>query len=75
MTRELSIITTRETITLKLEQPEGYRDSQWSAIDPNKYDVDFIGGEYDEWKELDAHGWGDTIEEAIEDFIEQRESK
>lgn len=52
--------------------PTPHRGWDFSAIDSNTYDVDFIGGETDAWKG-GPQGLGATEEEAVNNLIEQLE--
>lgn len=76
--RWLTLLANREEIQLSTScdcPPIPDRSMDWSAIDSNTYDCDFIGGEDDEWKESGGHGHGATEQEAIDDLFDQLEER
>jgi hypothetical protein len=54
--------------------PTPHRGWDFSAIDSNSYDVDFIGGEDGAWKG-GPQGIGATEEEAIDNLLTELEEK
>ena len=75
MERELSLISTHETITLDTElvyPPIPNRSHDWSAIDANTFDADWNSEEHRYFTRC-PQGAGRTEAEAIEDLIDQLE--
>jgi hypothetical protein len=54
--------------------PTPHRGWDFSAIDSNTYDVDFIGGETDAWKG-GPQGLGATEQEAIDNLLTELEER
>lgn len=75
MTRQLSILATRQVIDLRTNfdyPPIPIRSLDWSAIDDNTYDASYEGeDESGSIWHCSPSGHGATEAEAIEDLLEQ----
>lgn len=75
MTRQLSVLATREVIHLRTSfdyPPMPIRSLDWSAIDDNTYDASYEGEDESGsiWR-CSPSGHGATEAEAIADLLEQ----
>ena len=78
MTREFTLLSTRETISLQTcfdYPPIPCRSMDWSAIDDNTYDASYEGEDESGsiWK-CSPSGHGATELEAIENLLDQLEA-